>query len=247
MVTGPYRDAAGAEVLEAPTRDGTARLEVAPHHARLEIGQRAQVTVTPEWLTVVATERRRGARPRSMRLGPDHLLVVSRAVPTEDVGLWWEGRPGVITRVLGIRPVELLEAPALLAWKALDRLATRLRITVRQQGTSTAGGFEFGKGQHRVLLVDHGDRMVVYARPLFRERPRRTLEVRRDGTVLIPARGADRSVVCNSRFSVTVLGDRIRFESKDHRDIASIWLPWIAPEDRFDLSRRLGRLVDQAD
>jgi hypothetical protein len=45
---------------------------------------------------------------------------------------------------------------------------------------------------------------------------------------------------------VTVSGDRIRFTGGDGRDLASLWLPWIAVEDRHELVRRFGELVDPA-
>jgi hypothetical protein len=88
--------------------------------------------------------------------------------------------------------------------------------------------------------------MIVFARPLFRERPRRVLEVGRDGSLVVPGRRGDRSARFESRAQVIVSGDRIRFTGGDGRDLVSLWLPWIALEDRHELVRRFGELVDPA-
>jgi hypothetical protein len=220
-----------------------ARLYVGPQHTLLEVADRLRVSVTTGFLTVAHRDRRR-VRPRSMGLARQR-LVVARAVPTEDIALWFEERPGVVARVVGLRPLELLDESALAAWRRLDRLAGRLHAALVDDGRGARRAFELGRGQHRVLLVEHSDRMVLYARPLFRERPRRTLEVRADGTILVATRDADGTIHCNSRYAVTVLGDRIRFESSDGRDVATVWLPWISPEDRVELAARLGAFVHE--
>jgi hypothetical protein len=158
-------------------------------------------------------------------------------------------------RLAGLRPLELLgprwRAPAagagagaLRAWHRLDQLALRLASALEPHAAGVRRAFELGAGAHRVLLLAHDDRMVLYARPLFRERLRRLLEVRADGGVLVRARDADQRIVCRSRFGISVLGDRIRFEGANGRDRASAWLPWISAEDRVELARRLGRMLD---
>src|SRR5262245_59466547 len=115
----PYREAAAADVLEAPTRDGVARLEIAPDHTLLRIARKLQVSITRTWATIVTGEPRARAKPRSLPLGESR-LVVARGVPTEEVALWYEERPNVVGRVVGLRPPELLDADALAAWRALD-------------------------------------------------------------------------------------------------------------------------------
>jgi hypothetical protein len=199
------------------------------------------VSVTGRWMTVTVRDR-----SRSMILA-GRRLVVARALPTEDLALWYEHRPGLIGRVLGLRPLELLDEAALSAWRRLDALATRLRSAVAGHGGGGLRAFELGRGLHRVLLVEHLNRMVLYARPLFRERPRRALEVRADGSVRVPQRQGDQVVRCRSRYAVTVLGDRIRFQSPAGGDMASVWLPWIAPEDRAELAERIGDFVHGAE
>jgi len=172
-------------------------------------------------------------------------VVVARGLPTEDLALWYEGRPGVLSRVVGLRPLELLDEAALSAWRRLDVLATRLRRALSGLGDGVLRAFELGRGQHRVLLVEYRDRLVLHARPLFRERPRRAMEVRLDGSILLAARHGDQRIHCNSRYAVTLLGDRIRFESSDGRDVVSLWLPWIAHEDRAELAERMGNFVHE--
>src|SRR6185503_13147581 len=79
-----------------------------------------------------------------------------------------------------------------------------------------------------------------------RERPRRTLEVCRDGTIVMPGRERDRRAHFESRFGVSVSGDRVVFSDGDDHRVASLLLPWIAPEDRQELARRFAELVDPA-
>lgn|GEM_PF-1333246 len=242
----PYRKLAGTEVHEAPTRDGTARLEMGPRHAQLEIPGVFHLSITDSWLTFVKEERRRKPKKRSMSLEKDARLVVARAVPTEDVALWYEGEPGIQFRVVGLRPVELLVESALADWRLLDRLAAGLARAVHDSAGGAIGAHEFGNGHHRVLLIEYPDRVVLFARPLFRERPRRLLEVRRDGRVQVKHKEKYHRVKTDSRYAVTLLGDRIRFESARGRDVASVWLPWISVEERTELCRRLGEVVDQS-
>jgi hypothetical protein len=103
---------------------------------------------------------------------------------------------------------------------------------------------ELGNGGHRVLLVRFDDRLVLHARPIFRERPRRIVEVCLDGTLVIPGRRGDRRGRVESRFGIAAITDRILFSDPREAEVASLWLPWIAPEDRQELARRFGDLID---
>ena len=47
-----------------------------------------------------------------------------------------------------------------------------------------------------------------------------------------------------SQHGVTVWGDYVRFADPDGTDLARVAIPWIAPEDRRELARRIGQLVD---
>ena len=243
---GPYRASAGSEVLEAPTRDGTARLDVAPDHTQLSVAL-LRVEVTPEWLTVVSTADARRARPqRSMLLEERKIaLLVARAWPTDDVGLWYElPAGGLIGRVVGLRPLPPLDREALAAGGALERLAGRLERALAAHAGGARRALELGHGGHRVVLVWRDDRVLLYARPIFRELPRRSLEVHADGTVLVTVRGGVRCVTCRSSTDVTVFGDWLRFEDAASGRAAKLWLPWIGPDERRELCECLGRVVD---
>jgi len=237
-VTSPYRAATCYEVYEAPTREGLARLEVAPRHTRLEVDERVQVSVTDRFVVLSGRHLAR-RRSRSLRLEGARLLV-ARGVPAEEVGIWYEGTPGVVARIFGVRPPELLDSKALSAWDKLDRLVQRLRAALLPHRGGAESASEFGQGADRVLLADDGDRYVLYVRRLFRERPRRALEVCRGGTVIFPHRKAEARIRCESRFGVTVLGDNILFSNPEGMEIGRIWLPWISPQDRAELARRFG-------
>jgi hypothetical protein len=236
----PYRADAGAEVLEAPVRQGLLRLEVAPRHATLVVGDQ-HVVVAEEFVTLTELQRKK-PRKRSLRLG-EQRLVMARSVPLEELGLWYERSPGIVRRIFGIQPLELVDDAALRAWRALDLLAARLREILRRHADGVVRAIELGSGADRVLGLDFGNRQVFYQRPLFREDPRRSLEVHADGTVLVPRRGKDLRISCTSRFGITVKGDYLRFADPTGLDLAQVAFPWITPEDRHELARRLGDLI----
>jgi len=235
----PYRDAAGAETLEASTRDGVVKLELAPRSAVLELVGIARLTITEGYVAVQSLVRRR--RPRSYTLDGRRLLV-ARAEPTDEIGVWYEVKPEVMRRIFGLRPPELLDRDAFEAWKKLDRLYTRLCQAAAGDGSRPTAAIEYGRGADRVLVTDDGHRYVVYVRRLFRERPRRAIEIGGDGTLRLPA---GRQARIESRFGVTVSGDAIRFADRHGQDLARLWLPWITLEERQALARRLGERVDQ--
>jgi len=196
-------------------------------------------------MTIAVLDRR---KPKQRRFSlKDAQLIVARANPTDDVGIWYESRPGLVQRVFGLQPVALLDASAMTAWRDLDKLAKRLAAMVSSQRGDVVDAWEFGRGQDRLLMTDNGDNYTVYVRRLFREKPRRALEVYRDGRLLFVTRHGEREEVCRSRYGVTVLGDRVRFADPQGTDVGSIWLPWIAPEDRDALVRIFGDQVDQGD
>lgn len=240
---GPYRAVSGEEVYEAPTRDGSLRLQLAPRHTALVLGEQ-HLIVTDQYVTVENIEARRPRR-RSVRLD-DARLVVARSVPTDDIGVWLEERPGLVIRIFGAQALELLDQKALSAVHALDILTGRLREALEPFARGAVRALEIGKGADRVLVVDHGDHFVIYVRRLFRKGAARALEVYDDGTVIVPGRGVDRRITCTSRFGVTVFGDLIRFSNGSGVDLASIAIPWVSDHDRKELARRLGEMVEQA-
>ena len=94
-----------------------------------------------------------------------------------------------------------------------------------------------------MLLADHGDRYVIYARRLFRDRARFALAIYRDGRVVLPDGKELREFRITSRFGITVRGDYVRFADPHGTDLGRVAIPWIAAEDRDEIARRLGQLV----
>ena len=239
---GPYRDHPVAPPAVAPSRDGAVRVEVGLHQLRLELGERRRLVVSGGAARWIRRQRRRD-RIRELPLGRARLWV-ARAHPTRDLALWVEIEPGVVERLGGARPVPLLEPEALAAWRALDRVEAAARGGLEPWSGGALEATELGKGGHRVLVLRFPDRLVVLARPLFRERCRRVLEVCFDGTLVVPGRRGDRRARVHARAGISLTADRIHFCDRDEREVAVLWLPWIAPEDRRELARRFADLID---
>ena len=92
-----YRDDS-EDVLEAPTSEGTLRIEVAPRAVKVVIGSRTLHVV--EKVATVLEQRGKKAKRASFKI--EH-LVIARDVPHEDLGVWVE-LPG------GLRILQRLEA-----------------------------------------------------------------------------------------------------------------------------------------
>jgi hypothetical protein len=230
----PYRRSELADTLEAPTRNQPLHLEVGPRHVVLTHGPR-RLTFTEDYVVVADGERRR--KPRSHRRG---VLRIARDVPHEDLGLWMETGDDRVVRLFGVEPSALIAEGGLARLRALDRLSTALRGALEPGDGARA--IEVGRGLDKVLVVDHGDRLVVHVRPLFRGEARRALEVHRDGRVVVAPDG--RVVRCRSRFGVTVLGDYVRFADERGVDLARVPVRWVEREDREELARRFGDMLD---
>ena len=248
-----YRDAS-RETVEAPTAHGVLRAELAPRHVTLTIAQRS-IDIADDFATLVEHHRKHAARDRRASLRISGRLVVARDVTHEGFGLWLEVEPGArragMRRIFGAEPVNLLEPGGLGALAALDRLAHRLRDELADLASDVRRAFEIGSpaagGLDKVLVIDHGDRWVVFARRLFRDRARFAMAIHRDGRIVVPARGADRTreLVVRSRHGVTVVGDFVRFADEHGTDLARISIPWLTPENRGELARRIGQLIDR--
>lgn len=236
-----YRDDAG-EVLEAPTAEGPLRVELAPRAVTLAVAARTLYVVDKVVTLVEHGKSAKKDRRSSMRVGAR--LVTARDVPHEDFGLWLE-LPGGMRRIFGVEPVNLLEPDGLAALAALDRAAQAVRGALAEYAGNIQRAVEIGRGLDKVLLADEGDRYVLYARRLFRDRARFALAVHGDGRIVIPDGKGVREVVVRSRFGITVVGDYVRFAAPDGADLARISIPWIDPEDRRELARRIGQLVDR--
>src|SRR5690606_27264007 len=95
----------------------------------------------------------------------------------------------------------------------------------------------------KVLFADYGDHHAIYARKLFRDRARLLATIRSDGKVTVPNGKVTHEVEVTTRFGITVRGDYIRFADRHGLDKARISVPWVGPEDREELARRIGQLV----
>lgn len=233
-----YRDGYG-NVLEAPTASGTLRVEAASRDIKASC---AAITLhVVEHTATVIERKRKKAKRESFKI--DGRLVVARDVPHEDLGIWIE-LPGGMRRIFGVEPVSLLEPGGLEALSTLDRVAHRLRSALAEYSRDVVRAVEIGRGLDKVLLADHGDRYVIYARRLFRDRARKALEIHDDGRIVLYNEKRPLEVTVRSKFGVTVIGDFIRFTRPDGQDLARIAIPWITPEDRRELARRIGQLVD---
>lgn len=242
-----YRDDSG-DAIEAPTADGTLRAELAPRAVRLHVALRT-LHISERFATVVEHHKKAKDKDKRTSLKIGGRLVVARDVPHEDVGIWIELDPDTakagMRRIFGVEPVSLLDPHGLVALASLDRLAHRLKTELVDLAGDVRRAFEIGRGLDKVLLADHGDRYVVYARRLFRDRARFAMAIHDDGRILVPEGKKLRELVVRSRFGVTVWGDYIRFADKNGTDLGRVSIPWIAPEDRRELARRIGQLVDR--
>jgi len=131
----------------------------------------------------------------------------------------------------------------------LDTVALRLRAAVEDYAAAvdvwSARGIEIGGGHalDKVLFADYGDHHAIYARKLFRDRARYLASVYDGGRVVVPDGKSVHELTVKSRYGVTVRGDYIRFADQHGTDLARISVPWVGPEDREELARRIGALV----
>ncbi len=70
------------------------------------------------------------------------------------------------------------------------------------------------------------------------------MDIHDDGRIVIRQNKKPVELVIRSRFGVTVAGDYVRFAAPDGKDLGKCSIPWITPEDRLELARRIGSLVD---
>ncbi|MFN0248209.1 MAG: hypothetical protein ACKV2T_15060 [Kofleriaceae bacterium] len=242
-----YRDDSG-DAIEAPTADGTLRAELAARSVKLHVALRT-LQISERFATVVEHHKKTPAKDRRTSVKMRGRLVVARDVPHEDFGVWIELDPGTskagMRRIFGVDPVSLLAPHGLVALASLDRLVQRVKTEVADLAGDVRRAFEIGRGLDKVLLADHGDHFVVYARRLFRDRARFAMAIYDDGRIVVPDGNKTREFVVRSRFGVTVWGDYVRFADKNGTDLARVSIPWIAPEDRRELARRIGQLVDR--
>ena len=80
---------------------------------------------------------------------------------------------------------------------------------------------------------------------MFRDRARFAMAVHDDGRIVIPDGKRTREVRVTSQFGITVRGDYVRFADRHGTDLARVSLPWLGPEDRDEVARRIGQLIDR--
>jgi hypothetical protein len=234
-----YRDDEAGDALEAPTADGPLRVTLAAGRATLSLGDR---TLEIGDGAATLTE---GKKQRTFELpGP---LVIARGVPREDFGIWIVDDP-LARRIFGVEPVALLEPDGLAALKKLDSVYQRLRASLADLGHGVVRALEIGSNHplDKVLLADHADRFELYTRSLFHQAAEHAATVFADGRVHIRDGKKTIEATVTSRFAVTVRGDFIRFADRQGTDLARLAIPWIGAEDREEIARRIGQLVDRS-
>ena len=245
-----YRGETAGDAVEAPTASGVLRLVIEPRVIRLSLGQRS-LHIADEIATLVEHGKSKDDSYPYPLSGP---LVIARDVPRDDLGIWVEvpprgKRPAGMKRIFGVEPLSLLERDGLAALQVLDSLVHRLRAATAQMTGGVRRAIEMGSaksnGIDKVLLVDHGDRFAVFSRALFRDRAKLACTVHDDGRVEVMTSKGTATVTVKSKFGVTVLGDYIRFADRHGNDVVRVSMPWIEPEDRRELARRIGQLVDR--
>jgi hypothetical protein len=259
-----YRGDDAGDALEAPTAEGLLKAILGPNRVDLSVAQRS-LHIADRLATLVEHKKKqKQARRGSVKIAGN--LVVARGFPREDIGLWIERsddrkprddkpKPAQLARsvqpsmqrIFGVEPVSLLENDGLGALGRLDVLAHRLRTHLGELAGPIRRAVEIGSGHalDKVLLADHGDHYVFYARRLFRDRARFAMAVHDDGRIIVPDGKQTREVRVTSRFGITVRGDYVRFADKQGTDLAKVSLPWLGPEDRDEVARRIGQFVDR--
>jgi hypothetical protein len=241
-----YRGDGASDALEAPTADGKLRVELGPRHISLVVADRA-LHVTDKFATVID-----GKRQESLELAGR--LIAARDVPREDLGIWIElidtspgrradGKPAGMRRIFGVAPLSTLEPGGLAALQRLDAVAYRVRTAVADFSGDVRRAIEIGRGLDKVLLAEHADHHAIYARRLFRDRARLAVAIY-PGRIVIVDGKTSREVAIPPKALLMVTGDMIRFADRHGTDLGQVAIPWIAREDREELARRIGQLVE---
>ena len=189
-------------------------------------------------------DARRGARSRNP-CGSTAALVVARDVPHEDLGIWIE-LPTAARDAADLRRRAGVAARAATASRRCSSSTgsrTRLRAALAEHAGDVRRAIEIGRGLDKVLLADHGDHHVVYARRLFRDRARLALSIYDDGRMVIVdgPESRDELEVRHHRAAAITSGSSTGTAptSRGSR------FPGSRREDREELARRIGQLVDQ--
>lgn len=253
-----YRGEDAGDVLEADTLDGTLAVSLGANRIALSVGPKSLHLADKVATIVEDTGPKKKPRRTSFAIAG---IVFARGIPKEDLGLWIEATEDraspkaarrSMRRIFGISPISLFDDRGLRALAKLDAVALRLRSAVEDYaaaaGIWSSRAVEIGGGHalDKVLFADYGDHHAVYARKLFRDRARLLASVHDDARVIVPDGKVTHEVQLTSKFGITVRGDFIRFADKHGLDRVRIAVPWVGPEDREELARRIGQLVHRA-
>jgi hypothetical protein len=263
-----YRGEDAGDVLRAETSDGILEVALAANRVTLTVGA-TSLHLVDRVATVVEDPGTKKKKPRRASFAITG-IAFARGIPREDIGLWIEAAedrpadprgasrtkravwpPTRLRRILGVSPINLLDASGLPALAKLDAVALRLRGALEDYASAvdiwSARAVEIGSGHalDKVLFVDYGEMHAVYARKLFRDRAGLLMSVR-GATLTVYGPARTQEVTVTSKFGITVRGDYIRFADRHGTDLARISVPWVGPEDREELARRIGVLVQRS-
>lgn len=252
-----YRGDDAGDALEAPTADGVLKATLGPNRLDMVLGTRT-LHIADGVATLIEQKKQKVERRASHKIvGP---IAIVRGWPRESFGIWIElveeaakGKKNKadeqppMQRIFGVEPSSLWEFAGLVALGKLDSLAQRVRAHV-EGFAEVHRGVEIGSGHplDKVLVADDGERYVVYSRKLFRDRARFTMSVAADGKIVVPEGKGTKIVEVTSKFGITVRGDYVRFADRHGTDLARVSVPWVGPEERDELARRIGQLVDRS-
>jgi hypothetical protein len=227
-----YRGDDAGDALVAPTADGELRAELGPT-VTLSVGER-RLQLSGRFANLVD-------RGKTESIELDRPLVVARDLVYDDVGIWALLEAKSIRRIFGVRPLSTLEPGGLDALRRLEDVVRRVRVALEPLAGDVVRASELGRvALDKVILLDRGERHELYARRLFKDRARLVLALHADGRVVVD--GVE--VTLPSRFAITVRGDHLRFADATGIDRAQVALPWLTPEERHEVARRLGTVVD---
>jgi hypothetical protein len=233
----PYRADAHIEPVVAATFAGALKLELLPGQVRVSSAS-TTLTVLPREVMVTNHKKPNQVLTRPL-IGQ---LVMARGVPRGELAVWMENRKGMI-RVFDAVPRGLLEDDGLAALRSLDQLSVQLHAALQAHSKQSISAVEIGPGLDRVLLVQSHDCLQIFERPLFRKHSRLVLEAWTGGKLHIVRKR--RTIEKTWSRGITVQTDYICFFDKDGKDLARMALPWILPEDRREIARRIGLMLEE--
>jgi hypothetical protein len=225
-----YRDdVAGA--LTARAADGELRAELGP---TVTIGLADRLLrVTDRFASVIERDK----QLESFELASP--LVTARDPVYDDLGVWTIDPAGA-RRVFGARPRSTMEPDGLADLRRFEDVARRIRGALQPHARDVVRASEHGRvALDKVLLVDRGDRVELYARKLFKDHARLVVAMHADRRAIVD--GIE--VELGSPYSITVRGDLLRFADNTGTDRAQVALPWLAAEERDEVARRLAAAV----